>query len=52
LKVLGQVFQDLVEYVGVSELDSELWFPKEKSKLAENLQVIEKLSQAKVSISS
>jgi hypothetical protein len=33
LKTLGEVFQDLVEYVGAKELNSELCFPKEKEKL-------------------
>ena len=49
---MGQVFQDLVEYVNIQELDSELEFPVEKAKLVDNLALIEKLSQAKVSISS
>lgn len=40
LKTLGEVFQDLVEYIGANDLDSVLWFPKEKPKLAVTLQII------------
>lgn len=49
---MGNIAQDFVEYVGAKEMDSELWFPNEKEKLKETLSTIEKLSQAKVSISS
>jgi len=33
-------------------MNSELWFPKEKDKLKETLEMIDRLSQAKVSLSS
>lgn len=40
LKILGDIFQDFIEYVGGKELDSELWFSKEKDKLKETLATI------------
>ena len=40
LKTLGDIFQDFIEYVGGKELDSELWFSKEKDKLKETLATI------------
>ena len=52
LKTLGEIFQDLMDYVGVTEMNSELWFPKEKDKLKLTLSTIERLSQAKISLSS
>ena len=53
LKTLGDIFQDFIEYVDGKELNSELWFPADdKEKLKNILSTIERLSQAKVSISS
>ena len=52
LKTMGDLVQDLVNYVGVKDRNSELIFPKEKENIRQMLGTIERLSQTKVSISS
>lgn len=52
LKTLGDIVQDLVNYVGLKDLNTELHFPQQKEKIKQLLASVERLSQAKVSISS